>query len=199
VKYLRRVWEPKLLGLAVNALAMSSYPPQGYLFRHDMLKVWLNQVDGLWNSGFTPRIIGEFDSQGFPGYTNASRHGSRIYPEAVVNYVRMNSMSLADLIGAIRCGEFFVTTGEILMPECTLQPGQKPHVRVALQWTYPLREIRIVTNQGTRLHPPPLGGMGKTTITVPLDAAKDKWVRVEVRDVANNYCFGQPMKTTKVR
>lgn len=195
--FLRRHWEPELLGLAVNALAMSSYPGQKRLFRHDMLSGWLSQVDGLWRSGYRPLIIGEFDSQGFPGYTTASRHGSRIYPEAVVNYVRTDTMKLSDLIDAMRRGAYFVTTGEILMPEYSFEPdlagGPTASLKLKLCWTYPLREIRIVGSHGTTYHPVPPGEFRSETITVPIDTSGTKWLRADVRDVAGNYCLGQPI------
>jgi len=208
IDFLIKHWEPKLHGLAVNSCLMSSYPDQQWLFLYDAVQSrWLNQLDALWNAGCRPKIIGEADIQGFPGYTDASRYGSRIYPECVVNYVRVDQTKFEDMREAVRRGDYFVSTGEILMPQATLadvpldgsetKACETKTLTLDLQWTYPLREIRVISNLGTTIYPPPAGVFGRQTVAIPMDTLLVRWLRVDVRDVANNYCLSQPIAIAK--
>ena len=70
--------------------------------------------------------------------------------------------------------------------------GVKP-LALDLRWTYPLREIRVVSNLGSEVHAPPAGEFGKAVVTIPVDTDRVDWLRVDIRDVAGNYCLSQPV------
>ena len=67
-------------------------------------------------------------------------------------------------------------------------------VAVTLEWTYPLRSVKVISNCGVEVeHRAAVHqefGEGDFQFRVPLEGRT--WLRVEVWDIANNLAFTQP-------
>ena len=113
---------------------------------------------------------------------------------------------------ALRAGRFFVTTGEVLIPEFTvkgqpsgstiaMKPGDRPEVRVDLRWTFPLRFVEVISGDGTqvfreRIDCSDTTAFDRRTFRLTPNLAGRNWVRVEAWDVAANGAFTQPVWLT---
>lgn len=136
-----------------------------------------------------------------------------LYAHMNVNYLRLEAIPrFADgwqsVLDALRAGAFFVTTGEVLVPEFTVDgrrsgerlqvSGGESQIRVDLQWTFPLSCAEIVSGDGrqtrrTRIDLAHTAAFGAESFTWPVDLRGQRFVRVEVWDVATNGAFTQPV------
>ncbi len=113
------------------------------------------------------------------------------------------------MLDSLRAGRFFVTTGEVLIPEFTvngqpsgssiaLKPGEPVEVRFHLSWTFPLRYVELISGDGTqvfrnRIDLSDTGAFEERSLTHKLDLTGRTWVRLEAWDVAINGAFTQPV------
>ncbi len=127
-----------------------------------------------------------------------------IYPHLSVNYVRLNELPTFDgdwspITNAMRRGDFFVSTGEVLIPEFEVEGNENSKMLVAeVQWTFPLEFVELVWGDGERtgrqVHPTSeLGAFGSKTFRLGFDASGKKWVRFAAWDSAGNGAFTQPV------
>lgn len=139
-----------------------------------------------------------------------------LYGHMNINYLRLDGDRLPrfdegwqPVLDSLRAGRFFVSTGEVLIPEFTvkgqpsgatvaLEPGEKPEVRIDLAWTFPMRFAEIISGDGSRVYRERIdlsdtGSFGRRTLRVSPDLAGRRWVRVEAWDVATNGAFTQPV------
>ena len=113
------------------------------------------------------------------------------------------------MLDSLRAGRFFVTTGEVLIPEFTvngqpsgssivLKPNEPAEVRFRLSWTFPLRFAEVISGDGARVYRERIdladtGPFDERSMTHKLDLTGRKWVRLEAWDVATNGAFTQPV------
>jgi len=139
-----------------------------------------------------------------------------LYGHMNVNYVRLDRLPRYNegwqpLLDALQAGQFFVTTGEILLREFSVggkrsgealslpQPGSAPpEMRVELDWTFPVRFAEVVSGNGSavfreRLDLPETTSFGQRTLSLRPILEGRTWVRFEVWDVAANGAFTQPV------
>ena len=126
------------------------------------------------------------------------------YANGPVNYVKLDRVPKVDdmspLIDVMKRGDYFVTSGEILISSYSVQgTGDKRTIAVDLEWTYPLNFIEVVWGDGktTDLQIIPatdLPAFGKKHFEIPFDAAGKKWMRFAAWDVATNGAFVQPIR-----
>src|SRR5262249_13537178 len=121
----------------------------------------LDLLDDMANWGQKKYLPGEVD-------VFKIDHTHELYGHMNVNYVRLDRLPRFDdgwqpILDARRAGHFFVTTGEVLLRDftvggqgsgATLKPGAdgRPEVRVALEWTFPLRNAWVVSGDGKRVY-----------------------------------------------
>ena len=120
-----------------------------------------------------------------------------------MNYVRLERVPAFDdwsaVSRALRAGEFFVTTGEVLIPHWSVEGrGNKREVVADVAWTFPLDFVEAVWGDGQQVgrkivsatdQPP----FGSRRFRIPFDAGGKKWVRFSVWDSAGNGAFTQPV------
>jgi hypothetical protein len=122
------------------------------------------------------------------------------YPELLVNYVKLDSVPKFDepwtpLLRALRAGDFFVTSGEMLFHNWGIEgTGAHRTMTADLEWTFPLEFVELVWGDGTttnRLVIPATGmaPFGKH----PFNVVDKKWVRFAAWDSAGNGAFTQPV------
>lgn len=167
----------------------------------------LDLLDDMSNWGTPKFVLGEVDV-----FQIEPDH--ELYAHMNVNYLRLDRVPrFADgwqpVLDALRGGQFFVTTGEVLISNFTVngQPsGQRASVaadgqatvRLDLEWTFPLAYAEIVSGDGRtikrrRIDLSTTESFGKTSLTLEADTAAGRWLRVEVWDVATNGAFTQPV------
>ena len=126
------------------------------------------------------------------------------YPELEVNYVKLDRVPKFDeewtpLLDKMRAGEFFVSSGEILFHNWSIEgTGAKRTFTAEIEWTFPLEFAELVWSDGTRTERQIIPAtaqtpFGKQVFKIPFDAAGKKWVRFAVWDSAGNGAFLQPV------
>jgi hypothetical protein len=169
----------------------------------------LDLLDDMANWGRKKYMPGEVD-------VFKIDHTHELYGHMNINYVRLDGDRLPrfddgwqPILDSLRGGRFFVTTGEVLIPEFTvdgrpsgstvvLKPGAKPEIQLRLSWTFPMRFVEVISGDGLKVYRERIdlsdtGSFENRTLRLRPDLAGRKWVRVEAWDVATNGAFTQPV------
>jgi len=153
-------------------------------------------LDDMNNWGGPKYMVGEVDTyKKFPDYD--------LYGDFNVNYVKLNRVpgfpNWGSVNRALSAGEFFVTTGEVLIPSWRIEgSGNERTVAADVEWTFPLEFVEAVWGDGKHVdrrvisaadEPP----FGSHRFRIPFDATGQKWVRFSAWDSAGNGAFTQPV------
>ena len=126
-----------------------------------------------------------------------------LYPNFPVNYLRMAKVPGPDedwtpVLEALRNGDFFVTTGEILIPKYSVDgTAARMTISADVEWTFPLAFVEVVWGDGTRIDRQVISAtgfpaFGTKQFSIPFDPKGKAWVRFAVWDSAGNGAFTQP-------
>ncbi|HWD00620.1 MAG TPA: hypothetical protein VG456_27880 [Candidatus Sulfopaludibacter sp.] len=153
-------------------------------------------VDDLNNWGLHKRLIGEVDV-----FQIDSTH--ELYGHMNVNYLRLPSVPSfdhwADALAAVARGDYFTTTGEVLLPRATMAAESGDiAVNASVSWTFPLRMAEVVWGDGreTHRHTIPLTNTGEfdhADFAWHVPAPGWTWARLAVWDIAGNGAFTTPV------
>jgi hypothetical protein len=154
-------------------------------------------VDELNNRGLRKRWLGEVDVFQFD-------HTHDLYPHMNINYVRLTRLPAferwGEALAPLAKGEFFTTTGEVLLPDVSLASSSANEIvaNVRVLWTLPLRFAEIVWGDGTATHRELIEladtrEFGSRTFEWRAKANGWTWARVAVWDVAANGAFVNPV------
>jgi len=167
----------------------------------------LDLLDDMSNWGPPKYVLGEVDV-----FKIEPSH--ELYAHMNVNYLKIDTIprfqdGWQPILDTLRNGQFFVTTGEVLIPEFTVNgssPGavakltkkQSAKVTLNLQWTFPLDYAALITGDGRtikrqRLDLSDTTAFGQKTWAVEIDLTGQRWVRLEIWDIATNGAFTQPI------
>jgi hypothetical protein len=182
--------DPRYLGAGWKAMPSDLSSPRLGDRSFDLL-------DDLSNQGLRKRIFGEVDMFQFDGT-------HELYAHMNINYVKLDRLPEFDRWGEVLAplaqGEFFTTTGEVLLPRVDLSRSTSDRIvaTVDAQWTLPLRFAEIVWGDGQTTHREmiELGEtreFGKQTFEWRAAAAGWRWARVAVWDVAGSGAFVNPV------
>ncbi|MDQ2900224.1 MAG: hypothetical protein M3Y07_10530, partial [Acidobacteriota bacterium] len=119
------------------------------------------------------------------------------YPQLYVNYVKLDKVPKFDdgwapLLKAMRAGDFFVTSGEVLFRNYGIEgTGPRRTLTAELEWTFPLEFVELVWGDGDKTERQIIPATEKMPFTngrfrIPFDVAGKKWVRFAVWDSAGN-------------
>ncbi len=154
-------------------------------------------LDDMNNWGLRKRLLGEVDVFQFD-----ATH--ELYAHMNVNYVRIDRLPdwdhYARILEPLASGDYFVTTGEVLLPKVEIRASAADEVavRARVAWTFPLKIAEIVWGDGERTNQQ----------TIPLDTTRQfgesefewkmpakgwKWARLAVWDIAGNGAFVNPV------
>ncbi len=103
------------------------------------------------------------------------------------------------ILKSIRNGDFWVSTGEILIKNYAVEgTGAKRTVAADLELTYPLDFVEVVWGDGKKVDKQVIRATDTTAhgtkkISIPFDATGKVWVRFAAWDSAGNGAFVQPM------
>lgn len=150
------------------------------------------------NSGIRPKyLIADVDTY---------RKGPEddIYPGHPINYVKLDRLpgpteDWTPILRSIRNGDFWVSTGEILIKNYAVEgTGAKRTIAAELEFTYPLDFVEVVWGDGKKIDQQVIRATDTTAhgtkkISIPFDATGKVWVRFAVWDSAGNGAFVQPV------
>ncbi len=222
---------------AENGLAWTAHPrikgstgfPDGYrdhlFFQSDRFlgAAWKAMPADLSQPRLGGRVLDLLDDMsnwGTPKYSLGEVDVFKIEPDhELYGHMNVNDVSLKDIprfedgwqpvLDALRAGQFFVTTGEVLIPEfkvngrssgeiaVTPKDG-KAEVHLRLAWTFPLSHAEVITGDGSETKRQKVdlsasGSFGNDVLKIDVDVTGQRWLRVEVWDVATNGAFTQPV------
>ena len=130
--------------------------------------------------------------------------GDDIYGFQPINYLKLDSVPAPDdtssIIKVLQRGDYFISTGEILIPSYSVQGGGNQKKIVAdVEWTFPLDFVEVVWGDGQRtdrqiISTTEATGFGQRHFEIPFDATGKKWVRFAAWDIAGNGALVQPIK-----
>jgi hypothetical protein len=179
----------------------------GDLSREKLGERVLNLLDDMCNWGQKKYVLGEVD-------VFKLDHTHELYGHMNINYVRLDRLpkygdSWQPVLDVLSRGQFFVTTGEILLPQFTvggkesgdvfkLSASGKPELLVEMKWTFPLAFAEVVSGDGNKVYRERIDladtpSFGTRTLKLRPELAGRKWVRFEVWDIATNGAFTQPV------
>ncbi|MDZ4800861.1 MAG: hypothetical protein SGI92_22100 [Bryobacteraceae bacterium] len=126
------------------------------------------------------------------------------YPQLMVNYVKLDRVprfkeGWGSVVQALRGGDFFVTSGEVLLRNWAVEgTGTKRVYSAEVEWTFPPEFAELVWSDGTRVDRQlidlkDMAPFGSRKFRIPFDAAGKKWVRFAVWDSAGNGALSQPI------
>jgi hypothetical protein len=151
-------------------------------------------------SGLRPKyIIADIDT-----YQKAPEDD--LYPNFPVNYLRLDRVPGPDddwspVLAALRNGDFFVTTGEILIPSYRVEgSGSERSIVADVEWTFPLSFVEVVWGDGKTIdrqiiRSTDVEAFGTKQFRIPFNAKGKAWVRFAAWDSAGNGAFVQPIWT----
>jgi hypothetical protein len=130
-----------------------------------------------------------------------------LYANFPVNYLKIDRTPGANddyspILKSLRDGNFFVTTGEILIRNYAVAgTGSRRTISADVEWTFPLNFVEVVWGDGTKVDrqvipATDLPPFGTKHFAIPFDAAGKAWVRFAVWDSSGNGAFVQPAWVT---
>ncbi len=150
-------------------------------------------LDDMNNWGAPKYLVAEGD-------TYAKFPDDETYPQLLVNYIKLDKVPAFDedwspITKSMRAGEFFVSSGEILIRKWAVEGNQ---VTADIEWTYPLEFLEVVWGDGQssgRKIVPATGEapFGSRRFRIPVEMAGKKWVRFAAWDSAGNGAITQPV------
>jgi hypothetical protein len=153
----------------------------------------LGLLDEMNNWGAGPKyMIAEGD-------TYMKYPDDETFPQLIVNYVKLDRVpkfteDWGSIAKAMRAGDYYVSSGEVLLRNWTIQRGS---YTAEVEWTFPLEFVELVWGDGKTtgrqiVRATELGPMGSHHFQIPFDPAGKKWVRFAAWDSAGNGAFTQP-------
>lgn len=167
----------------------------------------LDLLDDTANWGAKKQIVGEVDIFQVDRTTE-------FYAHANINYLRLDRVpryreGWAPVLNALREGAFFISTGEVLMPNFSvggkasgetlkLDSSGQTNLKAKLTWTFPMAFAEVISGDGKtverlRIDLSETSAFGEHTLDLSVDLSDKTWVRFEAWDVAANGVISQPV------
>lgn len=135
-------------------------------------------------------------------------YGDDVYANNPVNYVKLDRLpppgEWGPIINAMKNGEYFVTSGEVLISNYSIEgSGERSAVVAKVEWTFPLEMVEIVWGDGQKtgrqvISATDLPPFGSHRFEIPFDATGKKWLRFAAWDSAGDGAMEQPARLTDV-
>ena len=157
----------------------------------------LGLLDDMNNWGGPKYMIAEGD-------TYMKYPDDETFPQLVVNYVKLDHVPKFEdgwtpLLDAMRAGDYFVTSGEVLIRNASVEgAGAKRTFTAETEWTFPPDFAELVWSDGDKVDRKvvsltEMGPLSSHKFRIPFDATGKKWVRFAMWDSAGNGAFTQPV------
>ena len=126
------------------------------------------------------------------------------FGQLIVNYVKLDRVPKFDegwtpVLRALRAGDFFVSTGEVLLRSYGIEgTGARRTYNAEVEWTFPPEFVELVWGDGDKtdrqiVSATNIAPFSTHRFSIPFDAAGKKWVRFGAWDSAGNGAFTQPV------
>ncbi len=129
--------------------------------------------------------------------------GDDIYANNPVSYLKLDTVpgvdDMSSVIDTLSRGDYFVTSGEVLIPSFTVKgTGAARTISADVEWTFPMEFVEVVWGDGkttdrTIVAATHLAPFGTHRFEIPFDATGKKWVRFAAWDSAGNGAMVQPV------
>jgi hypothetical protein len=160
----------------------------------------LKLLDDMSNWGLKKKLLAEVD-------VFQIDHTHELYAHMNINYVRAQKLpgfsDYGELLQTMEKGDFFMSTGEVLMPEHSIQEAKPGRLRVTaeVRYTMPLQFAELVWGDGKETHRKihsleTTREFGNKKIEFDADTPGWRWARIAVWDVAGNGAFANPVWNT---
>lgn len=136
--------------------------------------------------------------------TYRKQPGDDVYANGPVTYLRLDALpepgDYAPIVDVLERGDYFVTSGEVLVPSVRYEgTGSDARVVADVTWTFPLSFVEVIMGDGERtttrrLSATDLPGFGTHTFTVPVDVTGQRWIRFAAWDTAGNGAMTMPVR-----
>ncbi len=130
--------------------------------------------------------------------------GDDIYANGPVSYLRLDELpdgnDYSPIIDVLKQGDFFVSSGEVLIPSHTYSgSGTEAVLTAEVSWTFPLEFVEVVTGDGNEtrsviMPATSLAPFSSNTFRIPFDASGQAWVRFAAWDSAGNGAMTMPVR-----
>jgi hypothetical protein len=157
----------------------------------------LKLLDDMNNWGQRKLLIGEVD-------VFKINHTHELYGHMNINYVKLDETPAPSdwsaLNTALRRGDFFTTTGEVLITGFNARlSNAQISVEADVAWTFPLNFVELVWGDGVATHRKIMqvsktSEFGRQRFSIIADAPDAKWARFAAWDVAADGAFTQPVR-----
>jgi hypothetical protein len=164
----------------------------------------LDLMDDMNNWGDRKKVLAEAD-------LFTIEQENEMYAHLNVNYLKIDKLpdykdGWPSITNALQQGEFFSSTGEVLIPEFTVDgkstgkeisiDGKKSTIAFKLKWTFPMNYAEIISGDGEKVYRERITlentqSFGEQTFNKSIDLKGRKWVRLEAWDIAANGAFTQ--------
>ena len=125
------------------------------------------------------------------------------FPQLMVNYVKLDRVpkfkdGWTPVVDALRAGDYFVTSGEVLLRNWALEgSGSKRTYSAEVEWNFPPEFVELVWSDGKTVDRQiidlkEMAPFESRKFRLPFDATGKKWVRFAFWDSAGNGAFTQP-------
>jgi len=107
---------------------------------------------------------------------------------------------MTPIIDAMKRGDYFWTSGEVLIPNWSVQgTGARRTIVADVEWTFPLAFVEVVWGDGVKtdrqvISATDLPAFGKKRFEIPFDVTGKKWVRFAAWDSATNGAMVMPVR-----
>lgn len=126
------------------------------------------------------------------------------FPQLVVNYVKLDRVPAFNtgwqpVLDALRAGDYFVTSGEVLLRSSGIEgSGTKRVYTAEAEWTFPPEFAELVWGDGKTADRQIISLSAQAPFSsekfrIPFDATGKKWVRFAIWDSAGNGALTQPV------
>jgi hypothetical protein len=158
----------------------------------------LGLMDEMNNWGAGPKyMIAEGD-------TYMKYPDDETFPQLIVNYVKLDRVPAyredwTPIAQALRAGNYFVSTGEVLLRKWSIEgSGGRRTFTADVGWTWPPEFVELVWGDGKTtsrqvLSATDLAAFANHQYRIPFDAGGKKWIRFAAWDSAGNGAFTQPV------
>jgi hypothetical protein len=157
----------------------------------------LKLLDDMSNWGLRKRLLAEVD-------VFQIDHTHELYAHMNINYVRGSQLpgydNYGEILDTMRKGDFFMSTGEVLMPEHSIRETQAGKLRATanVRYTLPLQFAELVWGDGEKTHRKMYSlettrAFGEQKIEFDVDAPGWRWARLAVWDIAGDGAFANPV------
>ena len=173
------------------------------LGEYRFLNLWDLVNNDLVKRGFKPKYAIAISETRSDKGSRGKPSSDDIYGMSPVNYLKLDRVpsidDMSSIVEALKAGNYFITTGEVLITDHRIAIDQgQPKFVADIEWTFPLDFVELVWGDGNRIgreiiKATHLPAFSQKRFELPFDPSGKKWIRLAVWDIAGNGALVNPM------